>query len=116
SAEAWVESFHGVASLQPNGRRKYFFFPGFTPRTGGLIREPDLIAQRDAWQADMQSRLTFLGPLGVDATWLERLRGGASLVYVYCYPQAPLPALIEALSMVGRDALVLLPEGIWPGT
>ena len=114
SAEDWVESCHGLPSLQPGGLRKFFFFPGFTPRTGGLLREPGLLAQRDAWQADPQGRLELLQRLGVDASWLERLSAGAALVYVYCYPQAPLEALMQALSQQGRDTLLLLPRGIWP--
>lgn len=35
SAEDWVESFHGLPSPQ-NGYMSYFFFPGFTEKTGGL--------------------------------------------------------------------------------
>lgn len=114
SAEDWVESCHGLPSLQPNGLRKFFFFPGFTPATGGLIREPDLLTRRDAFQADPQARLTLLAELGVQPEWLERLAaGGAALVYVFCYPQAPLPALLEALGRQDRDALVLMPKGVW---
>ncbi len=115
SAEAWVASCHGLPSLQANGLRKFFFFPGFSESTGGLLREPGLLSRRDAWLADPDARPALLERLGVDATWLDRLRHGARLVYVYCYPQAPLPALLHALSAAGRDTLVLLPEGIWPG-
>jgi len=114
SAESWVESCHGLPSLQPGGRRKFFFFPGFTSNTGGLLREPGLLEQRDAWQADPQARFGLLKQLGVDTLWLERLRAGAALVYVYCYSQAPLPALVQALHRQGRDTLLLLPKGIWP--
>lgn len=40
SAEAWIEDCHGLASPQAPGLPpKYFFFPGFTPRSGGLICE-----------------------------------------------------------------------------
>ena len=40
SAEDWVEGSHALPS--PNPRLplvKHYFFPGFTPRTGGLLRE-----------------------------------------------------------------------------
>lgn len=116
SAEPWVESCHALPSLQPNGLRKFFFFPGFTPRTGGLLREAGLFDQRDAWRANPEARLTLLSTLGVSLEWLDRLRRDAMLVYVYCYPQAPLPALPMALASAGRDALILIPEGVWPGT
>lgn len=36
SAEKWVESCHKLPSLQNNGVKKFFFFPGFTPNTGGI--------------------------------------------------------------------------------
>ena len=45
SAEAWVTQHHLLPSVHPRlGLIKTFFFPGFTPATGGLIRERDLIA------------------------------------------------------------------------
>lgn len=114
SAEAWVESCHCLPSLQGNGLRKFFFFPGFTAGTGGLLREPELITKRDAWQADPHARLSLLRNLGVESDWLHRVHAGARLVYVYCYPDSPLPALLAALEASGRDTLVLLPEGIAP--
>src|SRR5690554_307010 len=63
SAEEWVESCHGRPSLQAGGQRKFFFFPGFTAATGGLLREPELGAQRDAWQADPEARMGLLSRL-----------------------------------------------------
>lgn len=39
SAEAWVDGCHGMASTHPQtGLMKHFWFPGFTPATGGLLR------------------------------------------------------------------------------
>lgn len=49
SAEPWVERTHGLPSPQPNGLTKFFFFPGFTPATGGLLREPGMLAARAAF-------------------------------------------------------------------
>ncbi len=39
SAESWVADFHAKPSPQANGLTRYFYFPGFTDDTGGLIRE-----------------------------------------------------------------------------
>ncbi|MDH5571566.1 MAG: elongation factor P maturation arginine rhamnosyltransferase EarP, partial [Gammaproteobacteria bacterium] len=50
SAEDWVEGCHGLPSPQRNGLQKFFFFPGFTPQTGGLLRETGLIEQRQRFQ------------------------------------------------------------------
>ena len=47
SAEAYVERSHGLPSPQSSGPgvglTKWFYYPGFTPATGGLLREPDLL-------------------------------------------------------------------------
>jgi hypothetical protein len=37
SAEPWVERAHGLPSPHASGLLKWFFFPGFTPATGGLL-------------------------------------------------------------------------------
>jgi len=60
SAESYVERSHLLPSPQFKGPAaglvKHFFYPGFTTRTGGLLREPGLIEaqarfKRDAWLA-----------------------------------------------------------------
>jgi hypothetical protein len=44
TAEAWAEGCHGLASPHPAlPLTKHFFFPGFTPATGGLLREAGLL-------------------------------------------------------------------------
>jgi hypothetical protein len=59
SAEDWVERSHGlrspVMSGPGRGLDKWFYFPGFTPRTGGLLREPGLLAQRAAFPTPARS-------------------------------------------------------------
>ncbi len=45
SAESWVGDFHTRLSPQANGLTRYFYFPGFTETTGGLIRERDVSSQ-----------------------------------------------------------------------
>ncbi|OZI63248.1 elongation factor P maturation arginine rhamnosyltransferase EarP [Bordetella genomosp. 11] len=123
SAEAWVESHHGLPSPQPDGLMKYFFFPGFTPATGGLLREPDLAGRRDAFQASPQAQRTFLRELGVPAPlvarWLaptERHAGHRSLrlASLFCYPDAPLEGLVEGLRADPTPSVLLVPEGVAP--
>jgi hypothetical protein len=56
SAEEWVEGAHKLPSPHPRFPLvKYFFFPGFTEKTGGLLMEHDLLARRDAFQAERAS-------------------------------------------------------------
>ncbi|MQY50865.1 elongation factor P maturation arginine rhamnosyltransferase EarP [Rhodocyclus tenuis] len=49
SAEPWTLGCHGLSSPHPRWPlTKYFFFPGFDPNGGGLLREREVLAQRDA--------------------------------------------------------------------
>jgi uncharacterized repeat protein (TIGR03837 family) len=102
SAEAWVERCHGLPSPQlagpGRGLVKRFFYPGFTPQTGGLLREPDLAARQAAFD-----RNRWLAARGI------ALQPGERLVSLFCYPGAPLPLLWSALA--GTRARVLLTPG-----
>lgn len=65
SAESWAADVHLMPSLQPNGLAKYFYFPGFTPNSGGLIREQNLLAKRDAFHADHIQQQSIRKRLGI---------------------------------------------------
>ncbi len=79
SAESWVADCHGLESPQGStALQKYFFFPGFTANTGGLLCERDLLAQRQAFQADTGARDRFLATFGVQAA------AGATVISVVC--------------------------------
>ncbi|MGE4438071.1 elongation factor P maturation arginine rhamnosyltransferase EarP [Achromobacter sp.] len=115
SAESWVESCHGLPSQRPDGLVKHFFFPGFTPATGGLLREPGLSAERDAFQADPAAQEAFLRGLGVADGLLSLRRNGARTMSLFCYPGAPVDALARALAADTRPTLLLAPVGVAPG-
>ncbi|MVW70578.1 elongation factor P maturation arginine rhamnosyltransferase EarP [Bordetella sp. 15P40C-2] len=116
SAESWVESCHGLPSMQADGLVKHFFFPGFTKGTGGLLREPGLSAQRDEMQASREAQARFLSEtLAVKADALGHWHGGARLVSLFCYPYAPVNALVRGLLDDERPSLLLVPEGVAPG-
>jgi hypothetical protein len=91
SAEAYVERSHGLPSPQSHGPGaglvKHFFFPGFTSRTGGLLREPALAARQGVFDAAawLAARGVVLGP-------------GERAVSLFCYPGAPVAALLDRLS------------------
>jgi uncharacterized repeat protein (TIGR03837 family) len=93
SAEDYVGRSHGLASpvmIGPaKGCTKWFFFPGFTPGTGGLLREPNL-AQR---QTDFKAE-TWLSQLGLP------LRAQAQRVSLFCYEP---PALAEWLTQLASQ-------------
>ena len=54
TAEAYAERSHALPSPVQHGPaagcRKWFFYPGFTPQTGGLLRETGLIERMTAFE------------------------------------------------------------------
>ena len=106
SAEDWIATHHGLPSPKPDGLVEHYFFPGFGPRTGGLLREADLLARRAAFAGDPAARAAALGSLGVSPQPDERL---ASL---FCYADAPVRALLDAFAARPERWRVLVPRGI----
>ncbi len=92
TAEPWAAQCHGRASLLPGcAVKRWFFFPGFDAGTGGLLRERDLLARRDA----------FVSP-----------RAGDTLrVLLFCYDNPSLLALIDAFKTGSQEVELWVPEG-----
>ncbi|CAN7314636.1 elongation factor P maturation arginine rhamnosyltransferase EarP [Massilia sp. LjRoot122] len=108
TAEEWVEGCHRLPSMHPRLKlTKHFFFPGFTARTGGLLHEAGLDEQRLAFQADRAAMAGFLARFGVGADEMDALK-----VSLFCYPHAPVAALLRAWSEGGRPVSCLVPEGV----
>lgn len=98
SAEAYVERSHGLASPRADGLRKWFFYPGFTSRTGGLLREPGLMQRRATFERD-----AWLAARGL-ARW-----PGERVVTLFGYDNAAVgPWLAE---LAAAPTLVLLAPG-----
>jgi uncharacterized repeat protein (TIGR03837 family) len=108
SAEEWVEGCHRLPSMHPRLKlTKHFFFPGFTDKTGGLLRERGLVEERERFQADPAAMAAFLARFGV--TQQEMASHKVSL---FCYPQAPVTELFVEWER-GSDAVTcLVPEGV----
>lgn len=99
SAEAFVERCHGLPSPvlhgPAKGLTKYFFYPGFTTKTGGLLRESDLAQRQSAFD-----RAAWLAQQGIDFT-------GQRLISLFCYEPPALDALLKQL-IQGRQPTQLL--------
>jgi len=96
SAEPWVDSAHGLASVHPRlPLTRYFWFPGFTPRTGGLLREAGLLEARDRAQGRALRRA-----------------GDPLRIVLFCYPNRALPALFDAWSESDEAVACAIPEGV----
>src|SRR5262249_43250484 len=98
SAEDYVERSHGLPSPQHNGLTKWFFYPGFTPRTGGLLREAALVAVRERFD-----REAWLAPPGLT------LRPGERVVTLFSYANPALAPLLDDLAK--EPALLLVAPG-----
>jgi len=111
SAEAWIESAHGLASPHPRwpiARR--FWFPGYTAKTGGLLRERDLFARRDAFRAEPDSLAALWTALGVPAPGRDEIR-----VSLFCYANPAVSRLLDAWAEGDMPIVCLVPEGVATG-
>ena len=106
SAEPYVAKTHGLTNLVNSGPaaglHKVFYYPGFTPNTGGLLREPDLLQRQAAFD-----RPAWLHQQGID--WQ-----GETLVSLFCYEPPALTQLLEELArngLGGKPAHLLVAAG-----
>ncbi|MFQ2299115.1 elongation factor P maturation arginine rhamnosyltransferase EarP [Aeromonas dhakensis] len=114
SAESWVEDCHGLASPQrlesqslgSLSLNKYFFFPGFTARTGGLLCERGLIVERERWQQDEAGLNAYWASLGLPPKQQHELR-----VSLFTYESAALTSLVECWCQGATPVTLLLPLG-----
>jgi uncharacterized repeat protein (TIGR03837 family) len=103
TAEAFAERNHKLPSPLLSGPAagltRYFFYPGFTAGTGGLLREDDLM-QRQAQFAPGP----WLRALGVDTA------DGARRISLFCYEPAALGRLLLWLARgPGMSRLLITP-------
>ncbi len=96
SAECYAERNHALPSTlsvaqggPAAGWTKWFFYPGFTLKSGGLLREPALAQRQAAFD-----RTAWLGQQGI--AW-----AGEQLVSLFCYEPPALPGLLRNLADAG---------------
>ncbi len=107
SAEDWVADCHMLPSPHPSlPLVKYFFFPGFTTQTGGLLLERDLLMRRDAFQCDPQAIASYWQSLGVPQAKPDETR-----VSLFSYENPALPELFSAWAAGNTPVYCLAPEG-----
>jgi uncharacterized repeat protein (TIGR03837 family) len=87
SAEPWVDDFHAKPSPQANGLTRHFYFPGFTEKTGGLLREYNTLTTNQ----------------------LEHRISSNLKISLFCYPHAPIHELLTALKNNQKAVHVFVP-------
>lgn len=106
SAEDYAERYHALPSPVQSGPAagwtKWFFYPGFTENTGGLLREPGLLERQAGFD-----RAGWLQAQGI--AW-----NGEALVSLFCYEPPALQGLLAQLAregLQGRSVRLLVAAG-----
>jgi uncharacterized repeat protein (TIGR03837 family) len=106
TAEAWADSHHGLASPHPSlGLPRWYFYPGFSPSTGGLPREHDLLTRRDAFEPEASDE--FWRSLG-----FARPAPDALTLSLFAYADAPVTNLLSALAEGSGPVVAAVPAGV----
>ncbi|MBR9727896.1 elongation factor P maturation arginine rhamnosyltransferase EarP [Shewanella intestini] len=105
SAETWVDGCHGLPSLQANGLKKWFYFPGFTDNTGGLLREQPISKMVTQWQTENKKQLLFtqLGLTNIDDDDI--------VISVFSYETPALESLLNHFAQNDTKVHFLVPKG-----
>jgi uncharacterized repeat protein (TIGR03837 family) len=105
SAESWVDAHHGLPSPHPQlPLTKFFFFPGYTRQTGGLLRERDLLVRRSAFvQHDTGAYWRAVG--------LTAPVPGEWRISLFAYENPALTELLDAWRSGAGPVTLLVPEG-----
>jgi len=110
SAESYVERNHGLPSPVMSGPAagwtRWFFYPGFTRNTGGLLREPGLMQRRAAFDAQAW-RIRHLH----DAEPRAQVAPPACWISLFCYEPAALPGLLQQLQVRPMHTRVMVTPG-----
>lgn len=103
SAEPFAERAHRlpspVMSGPAKGRTKHFFYPGFTPSSGGLLRENNLGERQAAFD-----RSRWLAAQGIH--W-----SGEQLIALFCYEPAALAQWVSVWQQQARPTRLLVTHG-----
>jgi uncharacterized repeat protein (TIGR03837 family) len=107
SAETWVEGCHALPSPHPRlPLTQWFFYPGFNARTGGLLREADLLERhRDFLAADGPGKLWQTLKIAAPPTDALKLS-------LFAYRTDALPALLDIWAAGTTPIWCAAPEGL----
>jgi len=105
SAESWVAEHHRLPSPHPRFELpRYFFFPGFTTDSGGLIREADLQGKHRIFDDSDVARQALWADLGFDVP-----DKAVEVVSLFGYDNPNLIPLLNAMANGTKEIVALLP-------
>jgi uncharacterized repeat protein (TIGR03837 family) len=105
SAEKWVEGYHRKESLLGRGElRKYFFMPGFTKNTGGVIIDTLVESKRHDFAHNRSGFFkNFFTPFDGFLEIEKNLLWGTIFTYEYCFE-----ILLDALKTIPKRIFLLV--------
>ena len=107
SAESWAVDCHAMPSTHPQtGLVQYFWFPSFSEKSGGLLRETDLIKRRDEFQNSIEAQTEFWTSLNIN-----NAHRFARKISLFSYENKAIHNLLETLAADHKPTLLLVPEG-----
>ncbi|MEZ5649635.1 MAG: elongation factor P maturation arginine rhamnosyltransferase EarP [Burkholderiaceae bacterium] len=91
TAEPWIDGFHGLPSIKPaDGATEWYFYPGFSDASGGLLRERDFFSRQAAFGGAVAARWRIAR--GLDS------RPGALRATLFGYAGDTLARLIDGFA------------------
>lgn len=107
SAEDWVHGCHALPSPHPYfPLQKYFFFPGFTEQTGGLLREQGRVDSLTKLRNSTELQQEFWQQLGLmDAMNYQQK------ISLFAYSQSQIRPWLELVASSAQSTLLLVPQG-----
>ena len=112
SAERYVERNHRLPSLLSSGPAqgwtRWFFYPGFTAATGGLLHEPDLMQRQEAFDVAAWRNAHAHPSLPVPAG-----AAGAAVRWIslFCYKPTALPQWLQLCEVASTPTHLLVAPG-----
>lgn len=107
SAEDWVAGYHGLPSPHPRlPLTQWFFFPGYTADTGGLLREAGLLERVRAFQSSPLAQAGFWQSLDLPPKTDAELR-----ISLFGYENPAVAALLQQWAAGPRQIRCLVPAG-----
>lgn len=103
SAETWVDDFHANNAKRGHLTR-HFFFPGFTAKTGGLIREHHFVNTHQALANSTPPQTNLFNNLAP-------MPNAGLKVSLFCYPHAPINTLLSAMAACHQPINCYVPAG-----
>ena len=104
SCEDWVPGVHGQVSMLAKGLKKHFVVPGLLAQSGGLLRETDLLTQRDDFTHNRSQQYTWR------AQWhIPEPEADSLTLSLFAYENPRLGELLNRLSQAPSPISAYLP-------